>query len=319
MKGKLQKGITLIALIITIVVLLIIAVVAIGVAQDSNIVGYAQNAAGKYEEGKGLENDAIAGYENLLNKYANGGNNTGSSSGGTNTPNQPINYLGRYIKYDSNGDGSVEDETILWRVLRDDSDKVELITADTMGLVDLRATSFEDARTKYNRAVELMVDEGERLTGIDGVRNVGGPAVDTADIIVFEDLTIFAPKEGGSFAEYEGDNGFKVADNNYEEDWNQMHTAGVVKADNLQEYWLASRYVKEGSLWMYFSIRDSAKVGNYNSDIGLCSICYDTRANYDSYGIYSYGVRPVLTLSGGILSGKTGGETPGQAIELYQN
>ena len=69
---KSNKGITLIALIITIVVLLILAVVAIGAAQDSNIVGYAQNAAGQYEEGKGLEDNAIAGYENLLSQYANG-------------------------------------------------------------------------------------------------------------------------------------------------------------------------------------------------------------------------------------------------------
>ena len=95
-KLKTQKGITLIALIITIVVLLIIAVVAIGAAQDSNIVGYAQNAAGKYEEGKGLEDNAIAGYENMLNKYANGGNSVGGSSvpnngGTTNNPSEGNN------------------------------------------------------------------------------------------------------------------------------------------------------------------------------------------------------------------------------------
>ena len=93
---KSNKGITLIALIITIVVLLIIAVVAIGAAQDSNIVGYAQNAAGKYEEGKGLEDNAIAGYENMLNKYANGGNSVGGSSvpnngGTTNNPSEGNN------------------------------------------------------------------------------------------------------------------------------------------------------------------------------------------------------------------------------------
>ena len=87
-KLKTQRGITLIALIITIVVLLILAVVAIGAAQDSNIVGYAQNAASEYETGKGKENNAISDMEALLNKYSTGGNsaenNNGFNSDGTN-------------------------------------------------------------------------------------------------------------------------------------------------------------------------------------------------------------------------------------------
>ena len=67
-----SKGITLIALIITIVVLLILAVVAIGAAQDSNIVGYAQNAAGGYDKAKANEVDDLAKYENEIEKYLPG-------------------------------------------------------------------------------------------------------------------------------------------------------------------------------------------------------------------------------------------------------
>ena len=74
-KCKKEKGITLVALIITIVVLLILAVVAIGAVQDSNIIGHAQNAADSYELGKGKEEGDIKDAEDLLNKYANGGNN----------------------------------------------------------------------------------------------------------------------------------------------------------------------------------------------------------------------------------------------------
>ena len=82
-KLKTQKGITLIALIITIVVLLILAVVAIGAVQDSNIVGYAQNAAGGYDKAKVEENYTLSGYEAVLNQYANGNsveNNNGSNN-----------------------------------------------------------------------------------------------------------------------------------------------------------------------------------------------------------------------------------------------
>ena len=97
-KLKTQKGITLIALIITIVVLLILAVVAIGAAQESNIVGYAQNAAGKYEEGKGDENNSIAGYEDLLSKYANGGQQSSTNKDkGIGTDGQLVNM--DYWKY----------------------------------------------------------------------------------------------------------------------------------------------------------------------------------------------------------------------------
>ena len=61
-----EKGITLIALIITIVVLLILAVVAIGQAQESNIVGYAQNAASKYTEAEANEVSLLTTYETQL-------------------------------------------------------------------------------------------------------------------------------------------------------------------------------------------------------------------------------------------------------------
>ena len=61
-----EKGITLIALIITIVVLLILAVVAIGQAQESNIVGYAQNASSKYEQAQNNEVNLLSAYETTL-------------------------------------------------------------------------------------------------------------------------------------------------------------------------------------------------------------------------------------------------------------
>lgn len=61
-----QKGITLIALIITIVVLLILAVVAIGQAQETNIVGYAQNAATTYKENADEEKTILSNYETYI-------------------------------------------------------------------------------------------------------------------------------------------------------------------------------------------------------------------------------------------------------------
>ena len=72
-RTKTQKGITLVALIITIIVLLILAVVTIGAIQNDGIIKYAQNAKDNYavaqvEESKILENSL-----NLMNQYAGSG------------------------------------------------------------------------------------------------------------------------------------------------------------------------------------------------------------------------------------------------------
>ena len=79
-KTKFEKGITLIALIITIVVLLILAVVTIGAVQDSGIIGHAQNAASGYNDEKSKEESAISGYESLIDSKLPGGSNDPNTS-----------------------------------------------------------------------------------------------------------------------------------------------------------------------------------------------------------------------------------------------
>jgi len=70
MKGtKEQKGITLIALIITIVVLLILAAVAISSISNDGILHYAQNAADSWNKAQANEQDTLSGYVDWL-KYA---------------------------------------------------------------------------------------------------------------------------------------------------------------------------------------------------------------------------------------------------------
>ena len=59
-KTKMEKGITLIALIITIIILLILAVVTIGSIKNSNIIKYAQNATYEHEVGQEKENIQLA-------------------------------------------------------------------------------------------------------------------------------------------------------------------------------------------------------------------------------------------------------------------
>lgn len=62
-----QKGITLVALIITIVVLLILAVVSIGAVRNSGIINHSENAASTWKTEQATENQTIKDSEDLLN------------------------------------------------------------------------------------------------------------------------------------------------------------------------------------------------------------------------------------------------------------
>jgi len=79
MKGKTQKGITLIALIITIIVLMILAVVAINTVDNTGIIKYAQNASKEYEKGIDEENTMLQNYIDILDKYSSIGDKTDST------------------------------------------------------------------------------------------------------------------------------------------------------------------------------------------------------------------------------------------------
>ena len=77
---KTQKGITLVALIITIVVLLILATVAITSMSEYDIIGKANAAAEKYENKAGIEDNTLKDYSSIIDKYM-GNSNSGTGSG----------------------------------------------------------------------------------------------------------------------------------------------------------------------------------------------------------------------------------------------
>ena len=63
---KNEKGITLVALIITIIILLILAVVSIRAITGDNILGKSETAKEKYESAKSNELDILKDYENNI-------------------------------------------------------------------------------------------------------------------------------------------------------------------------------------------------------------------------------------------------------------
>ena len=72
-KTKMDKGITLIALIISIVVLLILAVVAINAIIKEDILKKAESSAIKYNQAVKNEQVTMGTYEDYLDKYQSSG------------------------------------------------------------------------------------------------------------------------------------------------------------------------------------------------------------------------------------------------------
>ena len=128
MKGKTraQKGITLIALIITIVVLLILAAVAISSIQNDGILHYAQNAADNWNKAAQNEANTLEDYMNYLNNIGSG-SGSGDDEVATVTPK-----VGQYVEYDISYDdmyNSTSDSTKTfgktdgWRYLGTETDE----------------------------------------------------------------------------------------------------------------------------------------------------------------------------------------------------
>ncbi len=66
---KEQKGITLVALVITIIILLILAGISIATLQQTNLFGQAQRAANETKNAAANEANALNQYSDEINKY----------------------------------------------------------------------------------------------------------------------------------------------------------------------------------------------------------------------------------------------------------
>ena len=239
--------------------------------------------------------------------------------------------LGKYVTY----------QGISWIVLYDDADKVELISAEALGEVTL---GYEDAGAKtnvtvtdensltteeqfkrgawsYNNVITTLTDACKAETGISAnIRNVGGPATDAIDLanVTLEEVkdSGFTPNPSLStekLAQLKTNiESIKQGDENYLADYNQMKALGILATDTPKNYWLASRFVTVYSRAVNFNMRYINDYGDLN-DYCLCYV--DDYGSVDGYD-YPCAVRPVVSLSSGILDGKTGEGTRANPINL---
>jgi len=241
-KTKAQKGITLIALIITIVVLLILAAVAISSIQNDGILGHAIGAGDKYNNAVANEQEVLGSYMNFLNNGGLGGN--------SDVEYTPKGREGQTVQYDSNNDGVKED----WIIITDRDGKVEIISKNVMKLsygytltlgdetanIDYAIASYNNAITRINDFCKAIVT----ATDNEGVRSVGGTN---------NDVPAYSSTKFDAW--FKRNEEVASGDTYYEEDLEKLIYFGIAEAANNEAYWIASRVVVERSNDMYFSPR----------------------------------------------------------------
>ena len=168
MIAKENKGITLIALVVTIIVLLILAGVSITMITGQNgILNRAKEAKENTELAQSEEDEKMQGYENSIEKYAYGvpeGLKVGEEV--TYLPSGTYNWQAKYCSTTQTDDvnlSSASGESFnltKWRVLSIENGKVELVpTKPTEGTVYLGEAQG------YNNGVKLLNDACSNLYG----------------------------------------------------------------------------------------------------------------------------------------------------------
>ena len=318
-----NKGITLIALVITIIVLLILAGVTINLTLGENGIFRTAEMAGKnYTQAQEQELAGLANFENEINNIIAGTGNNGES--GTDTPEatgpllKDVAEPGDYVKYDT----GTEKGVLTFRVLyNDEANGLQIISDKNVEQVTLGGSNWVTGRDSYNSAIATLNQKAERYAtsspyALDGrcvgsVPTVGADGTFTAKNTE-ETGTYSLPDELTLPSGWESrDTGCKNTDTNYETDQTAMDAAGLWTTG--EYYWLASCNMYSNSSDCYFRVRRVSTSGGLSSLV-LCIVDSDGITNGYSQ---EYGLRPCISLRTDVkVVGGGDGSSAEQAYEL---
>ena len=170
-KYKSQRGITLIALIITIIILLILAGISIAALTNQGLFKNAKEAQNATQKAEGEQGKVLNEYEDEINKYLENDDKTAEKL--VDKVNDGTIKVGDYVKYtpdtastdailqelntysgsDANTTSTLTQESLNWRVLDMEDGQVRLISElPTTSKIEL--SSYNG----YNNAVKLLDD-----------------------------------------------------------------------------------------------------------------------------------------------------------------
>ena len=284
-----EKGITLIALVITIIVLLILAGVSISMLSgDNGILRQAAKSREDTEEAQQNEINTLSDIESLIDRYANGEKTIVSEV-------KPENYGDTVIGYTVNeGEYQVSD----WKVFYNDGSNVWLMSSDYIMLDNETASSvnanYKDGYSLYwgGNYTNNLKDTTKWTAYVDenlAVKAMGAPTIE----MFADSYNAKYPNGTNGKIDYrlttiDGNEGYQVKwsnNANYDNDYiNELETSDdlyAIASDKEPLYYiLASEYVSNPTIY-------NLGVGNTGS-LGLI-YCQDD-------GWYYLGVRPIVCL-----------------------
>ncbi len=283
-----QKGITLIALVVTIIILIILAGVSINMVVGNNgIITQAQRVA------RETANVTIASEEQMnalveeMNEYMSENNMETII---------PVSKLeaGNYIKYDTGVEGV---GVITCRVLYPANFQygLQIISDKSVETITLGGSTFEEGRISYNNAIETLNNAAEKYRNAEyatDVRCVGSMPTVENGVFINKNSETAGPTtlpflfNGSTSIDCKGE------DTNYTTDQEQMQDLEILMTG--QSYWLASRNVHSNSSSIcYFNVRAVFSTTGLNADC----LCRVYTGEPSSIGLSpAYGLRPCILL-----------------------
>ena len=296
---KKEKGITLIALVVTIIVLIILAGISISLVLGNNgIVEKAKQAKERTEQSKLNEevglNEAVKYVEDM--ESGNGGSSTPDP-----TPTLTTNDLkaGDYIKYYT-GVSVGTNRVVTCRVLYEASSEygLQIITDKNITSLSLGGSDWATASASYNNAIQtLNTEAGKYLntTYATDARCVGSVPTNQNGTFTNKNSENAGPVQLEFTSSVSGANNMKEADTNYTTDQIQMNNLNIWTTG--EYYWLASRSVNSIPSDCYFFMRFVFTDGYLSSSSNLC---YVDSLGYTGGYWCANGLRPCFALKSDI-------------------
>ena len=290
-----EKGITLIALVITIVVLIILAGVAINLTLSQNgIFNKATKARDDYQQAATNEQVAL----NEVTQYIEETTGNGGSEAPGNSELRKLK-TGDYIKYNTGVTSVGENGVVICRVLYDSTSEygVQIITDKNITNVTLGGKDWATGRDSYNNAIATLNNEAGKYLNkayATDARCVGSVPTNQNGTFINKNSENAGPVTLEFISSAEGANNMKDTDTNYETDKAQLESLNISTTGKY--YCLASRYVFSDPSACVFCVNYVFSDGEWDSEC-LCRV----QSDGSTYG-YSetYGLRPCFSLKSDI-------------------
>ena len=295
--NKKEKGITLVALVITVVIMLILAAVAIGSVTGDGLFNRTRQAAEAYENASKKESDQIQELMNEIDEYLTEENdNEGVDPG-------EVAVLGDFVNYSVIVDGVTYDK---WRILDlDNNGHMEIVCYNGPNFT-LGSNTASTAKTQYANAIKILNDKsvpyGEGTYGYI-TRHLGSDPSNPSSYETIDESYIYYYSDYDNIesnANYE-----YLYQTHHESDLAAVKSFSGIKKLAGKYSWLASRGVYGNSSYSYFYVPRVYSSGSLNYNDRLFRVYSGGGEHGESD---SYAIAPVVILESGVkIDTSTGG------------